>query len=323
MYREEWLNLAAKELAENVLGPVGYDTNAETGAPILEGLRISISWPSKRALSAKKRVLGETYAATLSKGGNTEILVTYFLDDSYQALAILTHELGHVSVGTKAGHGAEFKRYAKAVGLEGPATTTVAGDAMRPIFEAIVTKLGAIPHDKLDVTNQPKQTTRMLKVVCVNPNCPSQIDGGYKVNMSQKWLSEGAPFCGICHTRMEGPNNPSDPDTEEEIGVGPAMPEPEPEPEPAKRKGKRKAEPKVEIAPFDPDAGDEEEPSEPTSKEIDAALAAAKVIDDYESAMSEEDREELARLNEVTPECAKCGVEEWAHVSTQHEFEPA
>jgi hypothetical protein len=112
-----------------------------------------------------------------------------------QVAAILGHELVHAAVGVAAGHGKEFRRVARGIGLIGPMAATTAGpefeQALRPILEAA----GPLPHGRLRLaagasshSRRKRQYSRPIKCSC--SNC------GYTVHTTRKWLDlAGAPLC--------------------------------------------------------------------------------------------------------------------------------
>lgn len=201
--REEWLTRAAHAIIDRVLAPAGLDTNADTGEPLAEKLRISVGFPHTAGARRDGRAVGVCYSPVLSAGGMTEIFISPFVPDGAAALSVLAHELIHGALGMKAGHGPVFKQACERIGLDGPALATVPGPRLMHGLEVIGRVLGPFIHDQLNVTTSShKQGTRLLKCVCVNQDCPSQPDGGYTVRITWKWASEGTPFCGICEERM-------------------------------------------------------------------------------------------------------------------------
>ena len=202
MTREEWLNECAAAILENILGPIGLDTNAETQGPIAETLKVSVGWPSTRATSANGRALGQCYSPKVSTEGFTEMFVSPYVDSALQVAGILTHELIHAAVGTDAKHGREFKRACILAGLTGPAIATVAGTELATKLEEIIAGIGAYPHARLDATAITHAATRLLKALCLHADCPSQASGSYVVRVTAKWANLGAPLCGLCEGRL-------------------------------------------------------------------------------------------------------------------------
>lgn len=63
-----------------------------------------------------------------------------------QVLATLAHELIHAALGIEEGHGPNFKRVYKAIGLAGRATATHAGPEFIEAMQPVIAKIGEIPH---------------------------------------------------------------------------------------------------------------------------------------------------------------------------------
>lgn len=259
MTREQWLSDAAQLINDRLFAPAGLTTNGNTGRPLLEGLRVSVGWPTHRALSRNGRVVGQCIAPGVSKSGYTEIFVSPFLDDGISdgtaasepgALETLVHEMGHAAAGQAAGHKRGFLKVCKAVGLDGPATATRAGTRLNAVLSEIIEELGPYPHAKLDITQIKKEPTRLLKASCVNTDCPTSIDGGYTVRVTRKWIDIAYPTCPVCGEVMYVPAmTPSDDDGGTPPD-GPAEIDPDNEPEP-------------DVGydgDYDPDAPENEEP---------------------------------------------------------------
>ncbi len=181
--REEWLE-SAVTLMTPLFKSAGYE---------VPKVRVACGWPSTRGLSAKKRCLGEAWCKTASSDGVAQVFISPWLDtpvDPYGVLPVLVHEVVHAVVGNSEGHNKVFGKCARAVGLEGKLTSTVAGDTLLEACEQWTKKLGDYPHCKLNQNKRPvkKQTTRMIKCTC--EEC------GYVVRTSKKWILEvGAPCC--------------------------------------------------------------------------------------------------------------------------------
>lgn len=203
MNREEWLNEGLKRLREDF---------ASTDFILPEGIRVTCGWPSKSALAAKRKRVGECWSSDCSKDGHFEIFISPYISDSVEALAILVHESVHAAVGLECKHKGAFKTCALAMGLEGKMTETNASEGLKVRLRAIIEEIGEYPHatlDKLAVSNAPpKQSTRMHKVVC--PMCE------YTIRVSQKWLDIGTPTCP-CGEPMVADGEPKE---EEESDAG-------------------------------------------------------------------------------------------------------
>jgi len=179
--REAWLARGAVLITHTVFAAAGIEV------PVV---KTSCSWPGGG--SARKRI-GECWARRMSEAGINEIFISPVIADPVQALDILTHELVHASDDCASGHGAEFVRRARKVGLEGKPTATVAGAALRAKLAEIAEALGPYPHATLNLSARKKQTTRMIKVEC------GDCDGVFRT--TQKWLDEATHglCCPFCH----------------------------------------------------------------------------------------------------------------------------
>lgn len=179
MTREEWLNAVSAKLAPLFI---------EAGARIPSNVRISVGWPSVKALTGRNRRIGECWSDKASADGTFEIFISPSVGTGLEAAAILVHELVHAAVGLACGHKGPFRRVALAVGLMGKMTATTAGPALVIRLNAIIAEVGPYPHAKLDMSQRKKQGTRMVKLEC---------DGGcgYAVRTTQKWIDVGLPTC--------------------------------------------------------------------------------------------------------------------------------
>jgi hypothetical protein len=178
--REQWLETAVR-LMEPLFKNKGYE---------VPGVRVSCGFPSKGALAMKKPSIGECWYKESTVDGIAQLFISPFLRDHVEVIGTLVHEVVHAVCGAKAKHGAQFKKCAVAVGLEGKMTATVAGKELIEMIEGWMKDLGAYPHQGLKPGTKPeeKQTTRMVKCEC--EEC------GYAVRTSRKWLDEaGAPLC--------------------------------------------------------------------------------------------------------------------------------
>lgn len=191
--REDWLNKLADKLRPWL---------DDIKAPVVHPVRLTVGFPSKGALSTKKRRIGECWPPEVSTDDHVEIFVSPLLDDALEVAGTVAHELLHAA-GLK-GHRANFASKATALGLDGPATATTPGDAFKQRVAPVLEALGPYPHARIDYTKSPRkvQTTRLLKVVC--PAAEDGHDDGepYIVRMSRATLELGAPRCGICNEHM-------------------------------------------------------------------------------------------------------------------------
>ena len=115
--RQNWLRSIADNLAPEF---------ASLGVP-LPAFRVTCGFPSGGGTRQRTpRVIGETHDKSHSADGHYEIFISPVNADSVTVAAVLAHELVHAAVGIPEGHGAEFGRVARAIGLDGRLTATVA-----------------------------------------------------------------------------------------------------------------------------------------------------------------------------------------------------
>lgn len=184
--REAWLQ-AAVELMTPDFTAAGYT---------VPEVRVSCGFPSRSATSGKTLRIGECWSATAAGDRRAQIFISPLLSHSEMALATLVHEMVHAVVGTKAGHGAAFKRCATLMGLVGKMTSTSAGPVLRAKMAEWIRELGDYPHSTLSALQRAKQSTRLIKCEC--------SECGYTVRTTAKWIGAlGAPICPCNDTQME------------------------------------------------------------------------------------------------------------------------
>lgn len=188
MNREEWLTSCLDLLREV------FDN---AGTPLPENVRVTCGFPSKSAVSRKRKRIGECWDSSVSEAQVFEIFISPVLSDALEVAAVVAHEAVHAAVGLAVQHGPKFSKLAYAIGLTGKPTSTVAGPAFIEWFNAAQERLGAYPHARLNATSGPaKQTTRLLKLVCLD--CQDEGEQ-YIVRISSGTLTRvGAPLCP-CH----------------------------------------------------------------------------------------------------------------------------
>lgn len=140
--------------------------------------------------------MGQTWPRELSGDATFEVFVSPYVEETLQVAAIAAHELCHVALRCRYGHGREFRRVALALGLHGPMRATTATTQLEATFKRLVDEvLGPYPHARLDepastdvtVGNQKRQKGRLLKVTC--PSC------FYAIWTTRTWLARGVPRC--------------------------------------------------------------------------------------------------------------------------------
>lgn len=157
--REAWLN-AFVTLARPHFERVG--------APLPEKVRVSVGFTSTGSRSNR---IGECWHDAASADGYFEIFLKPTIETDARMADILTHELVHAAVGIDAGHGAQFKRVANALGLVGKMTSTTASSDWYSWALPVLNIIGPMPYGQLTdgkSTAKPKQKTNLLKVECVS-----------------------------------------------------------------------------------------------------------------------------------------------------------
>lgn len=179
--REEWLE-AALPLVGTLFEDVGYS---------LPRVKVSCSFPGGG--SAKRRI-GECWPTSASQAGLNEVFISPYLDDPFQVIDVLVHELCHAVDDCASGHGKAFKGIATAVGLEGKMKQASAGPELRPVLEHMLEHLGPYPHVKLVPTERHRLSTPAVKFTCADEGC------GLSFSLSQKkcdsFAIDHCPSCG-------------------------------------------------------------------------------------------------------------------------------
>ena len=173
--REAWLAHVGQIIERDLFKPNNIPINP---------FKVSTGFPSGG--SALKRI-GECWFATSTRDNVAQIFINPTQDDSSRVVDILIHEMIHVAYPT-AGHKGSFKQAAKAVGLTGKMTATIATDKLNLWIKDILAVVGPYPHAQIMINSRKKQGTRMIKMEC--SGC------GYVARTSQKWIIErGAVLC--------------------------------------------------------------------------------------------------------------------------------
>lgn len=175
--REEWLVAAVEAMR-----PLFHAGSAQIPA-----VKVSVGFPSRGAVSTRRKTLGQCWDASTAADGIAQIFVTPLEGDAVKALAILAHELVHAVCGSKAGHRGPFAKLARKIGLEGKLTETTAGAFLLARLNSVNEKLGPYPHAALTVASgRKKQTTRLRLYSC---------DCGIKVRVAK---DDFDATCGLC-----------------------------------------------------------------------------------------------------------------------------
>ena len=148
-------------------------------------VKVSVGFPST---GAKGRHLGQCWSTRSALDGVNQIFIAPHLETPFDFLDTLVHELVHAVDDCKSGHGENFKRIAKDIGLLGPMRSASAGAFLKYQLNEVVEKLGSFPHGRLSlpIRNMQKAPKRP------GARC---IKCGYEVVMLKKYLDIGPPVC--------------------------------------------------------------------------------------------------------------------------------
>ena len=179
--REQWLMSAVDHLVP-LFERSGYSV------PLV---KVSVGFPST---GAKGRHLGQCWSTKSAVDGINQIFIAPHLQTPFDFLDTLVHELVHAVDDCQSGHGDNFKKIAKDVGLKGPMRSAGAGEWLKQDLIRIVDKLGAFPHGRLSLP------IRTMQKALKRPGARCS-KCGYEVVMLKKYLDLGPP---ICPKDMEG-----------------------------------------------------------------------------------------------------------------------
>jgi hypothetical protein len=198
--REDWLNKSAFFINRDIFSKKGYDLD-------LKNIKISVG-NTQRSTGAKHTVLGTCYSRRMSTGNFNEIVISWAVDDSKEALATLVHELIHAYDNNKNRHSKEvFTPIKNAVGLTGKNESTTATNELNDYFDNIIKSIGKFPHKEVLPTTA-KQTTRMLKMVCkCGDACTNSKGNPLTVRQSFTSAVENPIVCHSCMI-LQGSYNP-------------------------------------------------------------------------------------------------------------------
>jgi hypothetical protein len=110
----------------------------EHGAKIPEQVRVSVGYAKRQ----RKGTIGVCYASVAAEDGVHQLFMSPELVDPSRVLDVLLHELIHAYDDCKSGHKGEFARVAKALGLTGKMTATVASEELTARLKEVIDKLG-------------------------------------------------------------------------------------------------------------------------------------------------------------------------------------
>jgi hypothetical protein len=169
--REQWLaafaSAAKPSIARNISG--GGDEEA--------AIRLSCGFPPK---TGRKPAIAAVVPPTASQDFTAEIFVSPTVDDAATVAKSIIPLLQVAQAGNWRN-----------------AAPTVAKplDTIPQWATAILERLGSYPHAALEIAAAPKQTTRLVKVACLNDNYIARVSNSTLVQL-------GAPICPACNIAM-------------------------------------------------------------------------------------------------------------------------
>jgi hypothetical protein len=166
--REGWLREAIERLAPLF---------AAHGV-VLPTVQVSVGWPG--GPGRKNDVIGQCWHKGAAEDRVAHIFISPVLSDPAKVLATLVHELVHAWDENRSGHRGAFAKTAKAVGLEGKMTATVAGAPLAAHLDRIAEGLGVYPHGAVAKLDRPTGKGRMIKMWC--EEC------GFITYTTRKWI---------------------------------------------------------------------------------------------------------------------------------------
>ena len=178
--REAWLLNAVGKL-NPIFKKQGYD---------VPKVQVSCGFTS----SGKNRHAGECWSTTATKAVINEIYISPKYDDAVEVMDILVHELVHAVDNCKHKHGAEFKKIALSVGLEGKMRSASAGAKLKNDLIEIAKTLSPYPHVKLNIPT-------IIRVYKPRPKARCS-ECGYEIGIFKKWQHLGTPICPIHKIEM-------------------------------------------------------------------------------------------------------------------------
>ena len=185
--RESWLMLATDHLR------LVFERNGYKVPPV----KVSIGFPSS---GRKGRHLGQCWSTKSSEDGLNQIFIAPHLPTSIEVLDTLVHELVHAVDDCQSGHGDNFKRIAKDIGLKGPMRSAGAGEELMKDLIKISNILGNFPHGRLIVPRAAANSS-IKRPGAICPKCH------YEIVMLKKYLNVGPPLCPQNHGLMEETGN--------------------------------------------------------------------------------------------------------------------
>lgn len=177
--REHWLRRAVPRLTALIKEKAGLQVPAE--------LQVSVGFAR-----GSKKAIGLCIDSQGSVDEKTKnILICPTIGEPARALDVLLHEMLHAALGAKVGHGKPFAQAARACGLEGKPTATIAGKELQAQLVEMAGELGTYPH--VAVKARPAiRKPKPGKSEWVRMYSPTLE--GYRINVLREQVAEfGAP----------------------------------------------------------------------------------------------------------------------------------
>jgi hypothetical protein len=182
-HREQWLTQATNMIRSS-WEPLGVAVPMD--------VKLTCGFPGG---GSPQRRIGECWPRSRSGANVNEVMISPVLADSMIVLDVLGHELIHAADNCASGHGAAFTKASKTVGYSGGKHSKI--DSMRglELVQAIVARLGAYPHAKVELTAKKRNASHGLhKLEC---GC-----GNVSYMTAKKVEDFGFPVCGACSEFM-------------------------------------------------------------------------------------------------------------------------
>ena len=165
--RETYLNLVIKK-AQLIFAKNHYDLHS-----LSKNIMVACGYPPNTRIGAKFDTLGVHINPKASSIAKHEIFINPIVDDTYQAIDILLHELVHaiqtdLFPKSKA-HGKEFRAICKKIGMDGSKkyAQACAGIELSKLIKEWIKEIGKYPHGSINLkADRKKQSTRMIKLEC-------------------------------------------------------------------------------------------------------------------------------------------------------------
>lgn len=161
--REDWLNRAAVLLLSFIGESGAYATTVRP--------YISVGFPR----GARHNTVGQAWTGARSADGQGHIFISPTVDDAFEAIHVLLHELGHDIVGVEHGHRKPFGDFCDTVGLAKPYSATTPEPRLESRLRAMMDLLGPYPHAALDASRKPKPKRERRDHVYMCEGCQRKL----------------------------------------------------------------------------------------------------------------------------------------------------